>query len=505
MTSLREVNVEENKLTQLPYSLGLRAKTLNILIVNGNPLEAPMDELVKPLLTATASSSTNAEAGEEAPSPMRSLRRKASLKLERMRDSIKIKGRNEMEEASTAFSDLMKKMVISGKEQSATSSAWVAPERTPSVKKKGRTSSAKLIMSSFAAEAEVEGGTRDSGYAAEFNVQEGMFDENTLSEAQMAAATAAQRRRGTPLAWNEDDKGKRKSGPELRRRQTLGALSATASANASGNMVWYKREALRRLLYYLKDIWELTQMHSASANQGPRILNIVSPRESTIESEPSPTLGKTLLPEDDADNDNKQREKRRRIITEILETERTYVKELAGLDELYVKEAERTASLSPEDFRLAFGHVTTLTMFHKDHFLVALEEACKDDLLDARIGRVFVQHSAFIRMYSAYVNSVDAAMAEMEKWKTHKAKKAWRQLCDDARKNPKHTQLHLQGYLLLPVQRIPRYKMLLEQLLEKTTPTHADYHDLCTGLEEICKRAEEINERACAFPLSSSV
>src|SRR5690242_13778022 len=35
--------------------------------------------------------------------------------------------------------------------------------------------------------------------------------------------------------------------------------------------------------------------------------------------------------------------------------------------------------------------------------------------------------------------------------------------------------LTLQAYLIMPVQRIPRYKLLLEDLLKKTEETHPDY------------------------------
>jgi hypothetical protein len=37
------------------------------------------------------------------------------------------------------------------------------------------------------------------------------------------------------------------------------------------------------------------------------------------------------------------------------------------------------------------------------------------------------------------------------------------------RKNPKHTQINLESYLLLPVQRIPRYRMLVSASLSELT------------------------------------
>jgi hypothetical protein len=38
--------------------------------------------------------------------------------------------------------------------------------------------------------------------------------------------------------------------------------------------------------------------------------------------------------------------------------------------------------------------------------------------------------------------------------------KQWLKRC---RMNPRHSQLNLEGYLLLPVQRIPRYRLLVSQ------------------------------------------
>jgi len=63
------------------------------------------------------------------------------------------------------------------------------------------------------------------------------------------------------------------------------------------------------------------------------------------------------------------------------------------------------------------------------------------------------------------------------------------------RLNPRHTQLNLEGYLLLPVQRIPRYKMMLEELLRSTPPTYEYMDDpLDRALAEIALLANNMNE-----------
>lgn len=73
-----------------------------------------------------------------------------------------------------------------------------------------------------------------------------------------------------------------------------------------------------------------------------------------------------------------------------------------------------------------------------------------------------------------------------------------RHLLKTAKKDPRHTQMSLQSYLLMPIQRIPRYKLLLEALLE-CTPM-ADMPDqgepaIASALESISNLATEMNER----------
>lgn len=65
-----------------------------------------------------------------------------------------------------------------------------------------------------------------------------------------------------------------------------------------------------------------------------------------------------------------------KIITEILETERTYVRELQALDCLYIKDSLKQDILTAEEHRTVFGNLAALTIFHHDHFLPAMEEVC---------------------------------------------------------------------------------------------------------------------------------
>ncbi|RKP33155.1 Dbl homology domain-containing protein [Dimargaris cristalligena] len=160
-------------------------------------------------------------------------------------------------------------------------------------------------------------------------------------------------------------------------------------------------------------------------------------------------------------------------------------------------EAEQLATkfrgvLSPVEMKTIFGNVDTILMFHRDHILPELEQTIRDDA-KARVGKVFLRNAAFIRIYSVYVNNFDHAaqlLTDLEK-----SRKKFAKFLSLAKRHPHHNQINLLSYLLLPVQRVPRYKLLLDQLLQNTPASHPDHDDLVKALAEIQERADEINEK----------
>lgn len=77
-------------------------------------------------------------------------------------------------------------------------------------------------------------------------------------------------------------------------------------------------------------------------------------------------------------------------------------------------------------------------------------------------------------------------------------KKRIRTLLKTASADSRHSQIDIQSYLLLPIQRIPRYRMLLESLLECTpNPDDPSQPDplLSSALETIAQLAQNMNER----------
>ncbi|KAF7791913.1 hypothetical protein EIP86_002939 [Pleurotus ostreatoroseus] len=124
------------------------------------------------------------------------------------------------------------------------------------------------------------------------------------------------------------------------------------------------------------------------------------------------------------------RSKRARILREIVETERTYVKGLQELVDIYIKPAAAPVSalgsvgqstVPSAERKIVFGGLEALFSFHKQSFLPALERATapvmrsahdladldSDGRLSLEVARavanIFVSHAAFMKMYSTYI------------------------------------------------------------------------------------------------------
>ncbi|KAF8323058.1 hypothetical protein DL93DRAFT_2070483 [Clavulina sp. PMI_390] len=200
--------------------------------------------------------------------------------------------------------------------------------------------------------------------------------------------------------------------------------------------------------------------------------------------------------------------------------------------------------------RVVFNGVEPLFKFHKDTLLPSLERALAplqgvpdDQLPDisasvaSQIAMAFVSHAAFMKMYNTYINNFDNCIARIQSWArkpeqggsatpgagaanvigmglsmsvvagvapapagniaplTPAQRKRVKHFKKKAEKDPRVSQINMEGYLLLPVQRVPRYKLFLEDLVKCTPPKNSAFEDpLEVALNVIAGLATGMNE-----------
>jgi hypothetical protein len=65
---------------------------------------------------------------------------------------------------------------------------------------------------------------------------------------------------------------------------------------------------------------------------------------------------------------------------------------------------------------------------------------------------------------------------------------------EGAKKHPKHSQINLMAFLILPIQRLPRYRLLLSSLLKETAESHPDHAAVKKAANDVQMLIEFCNE-----------
>jgi hypothetical protein len=173
-------------------------------------------------------------------------------------------------------------------------------------------------------------------------------------------------------------------------------------------------------------------------------------------------------------------EDRRRgfVIQEILSSEASYLQRLQLTLDLYVTPLRNSSILELREVNTQFLNWDLFVGLHKDLY----DNMVKDNsagVLD--IGQRFKTFSHVLKCYSQYLTNFDRAREERARLLTGNRK--FSSFVDKAQSNPASMNLPLESFLMEPVQRVPRYRLLLEQLLKHTPEAHPEHASLCEALQ----------------------
>jgi hypothetical protein len=158
---------------------------------------------------------------------------------------------------------------------------------------------------------------------------------------------------------------------------------------------------------------------------------------------------------------------------------------------LFVREFRSNPRIKQEEVNVIFSNVDQLLALHRS-FSTIIERVIQNwDADNAAIGPHFISlNPALVPSYSAYVNNYMASTQALDRLQKNKAMKEWLATVMAKQKS----QNMLQSLLIQPVQRIPRYILLITDLLKHTPGPHSDYDALGDALEAMKRTADLINE-----------
>lgn len=187
---------------------------------------------------------------------------------------------------------------------------------------------------------------------------------------------------------------------------------------------------------------------------------------------------------------------REKAAREALTTERTYVENLELMVREYLvplraKACEPRAFITPETVATLFSNVEALIPVHKE-FLAKLEERLAEwDNAKTPLSDIFNKLAPALKLYVQYVSSFDRSSNVLTALLENSDFRKWHEaVCH----KPELKMLRLNAFLIMPVQRVPRYELLLRELVKNTASAHPDHEGLKDAYEMIQKVAEDINE-----------
>ena len=178
-------------------------------------------------------------------------------------------------------------------------------------------------------------------------------------------------------------------------------------------------------------------------------------------------------------------EKRRYVVAEILETEKSYVEALKMIQEYFIKRLQ----ISPDDKAKIFINIEELLRTHTK-FVKKLEKACTTDG-GKEISPVFVEFRDELLKYGKYCTKMPEAQTYIDYLSRTDTK--FKEALEECQRRA-NSKFALRSLLVVPFQRVLKYPLLIQELNKQTKPSHPDKKGLEKALSAVQDVARFINQ-----------
>uniref|UniRef100_A0AAY5KWW0 FYVE, RhoGEF and PH domain containing 4a n=1 Tax=Esox lucius TaxID=8010 RepID=A0AAY5KWW0_ESOLU len=183
-----------------------------------------------------------------------------------------------------------------------------------------------------------------------------------------------------------------------------------------------------------------------------------------------------------------------KIATELLMTERAYVNRLKLLDEVFcgnLMEEALKGTFPVDVVKNIFSNISSINTFHSQFLLPDLEKRMGEWESTPRLGDILQKLTPFLKMYAEYIKNFDKAMDLLKQWTDRSPQ--FKAIIHEIQSQEACGCLTLQHHMLEPVQRVPRYEMLLKDYLKKLPQEDPDRRDAEKSLDIIAMAATHSN------------
>ena len=178
------------------------------------------------------------------------------------------------------------------------------------------------------------------------------------------------------------------------------------------------------------------------------------------------------------------------VAKEIFSTEQSYCKSLDLIvNEFHTPLCKQEQLISKQTLQCIFSNIEDIRIINRE-LLEALERKMDQWTSQQELGTVFQKLVPFLKLYRDYCENYDTAINRyQEKMKD----KPFAQVIQGIEQKV-GGGLNLPALLIMPIQRIPRYRLLCSELLKYTPKDHTDYAPIQSALGKIEAVANYIND-----------
>lgn len=198
---------------------------------------------------------------------------------------------------------------------------------------------------------------------------------------------------------------------------------------------------------------------------------------------------------------------RLRVVTELLDTERSYCRTMWTVQDVFIYPLKVDSILNNAQLRMVFGE--ELSLLHEKHcrLMNAVQERINSWQWRPRIADLLLtflcrEESEVLQLYSCYIQRFPDTLRALHQLRHSSPPLASFLQCRT--EHPGCGGLELSALLLAPVQRLPRYLLLLKQLLVHTPAGHVDRDQLIAVITLLTEFLSQLDD-SCAQPARGSV
>ncbi|EGC39520.1 hypothetical protein DICPUDRAFT_26788 [Dictyostelium purpureum] len=188
---------------------------------------------------------------------------------------------------------------------------------------------------------------------------------------------------------------------------------------------------------------------------------------------------------------------RKRIVQELLATEKSYVYNLKLIIDIFIRPLMNFHSIEQKVLSLSeisgvFGNWEQLYKINSE-FLKLIQGKFDTWHTEQLIGDIFISNTDSLLQYTPYVTNFEFSRKLLDKLTASNIN--FRNFLDAAQRDKRSKYLDISSFLIQPVQRLPRYELLLRDLNKNTYDSHPDKENLVKGISKVKEITMYVNNQ----------